>query len=210
MGKAAHARHLLAGTRSVTRVGSWALAVAVAAAVLLGFLWRDEREARKRLTHDVTADSLARNTQESTAALTAADTVYVRTDRHYTQVRTLVDTVTLSPEARAVIRSCDALHLACAERSRRSDSVIRNLRAELVHALDPPPGPRLSWRIRGGRDLLAREWEGSAGPRYRIAGPIEAYAELGARPFRDSTGVRRNEARIVIGGEITFGGGRRQ
>lgn len=189
----------------MTRIQSWALAVAIAAAVLLAFLWRNAEEARKRATHDATADSLARNTQASTAALTVADTVYVRTDRHYTQVRTLVDTVTLSPETRAVIRSCDALQLACAERSRRSDSVIRDLRAELEHAKDLPPGPRLSWRIRAGRDLLAREWEGAAGPRYQIAGPIEAYAELGTRSFRDSLGVRRNEAAISVGGEITFG-----
>lgn len=179
--------------------------ISLGLAVVLGFGYCSEREARKRATHDATADSLGRNTQESTAALTAANTVYVRTDRHYTQVRTLVDTVTLTPEARALVRSCDALQLACAERSRRSDSMIRDLRAELDHAKDPPPGPRLSWRIRGGRDLLAREWEGAAGPRYRIAGPIEAYAELGTRSFRDSLGVRRNEAAISVGGEITFG-----
>lgn len=191
-----------------TRLLVWALGIVLAIALVFGVGYCNEREARKRATHDATADSLARNTQASTAALTVADTVYLRTDRHYTQVRTKIDTVTLSPEARAVIRSCDALQLACAERSRRSDSVIRDLRAELEHAKDPPPGPRLSWRIRGGRDLLAKEWEGAAGPRYRIAGPIDAYTELGTRAFTDSLGHRRNEARIVIGGEITFGGRR--
>lgn len=188
-----------------TRILSIALGVVLIAAVVLTYAWRSASEARDRALHDATADSLARNTQESTARLTAADTVYVRTDRHYTQVRTLVDTVTLSPEVRAVIRSCDALQVSCAARARTSDSVISDLRAELEHAKDPPPGPRLSWEIRGGRDLLAGEWEGAAGPQYRIAGPVEAYAELGARPYTDSTGVRRNEARIVVGGKITFG-----
>lgn len=187
------------------RVQSWALVVVTVAAILLGFLYRNAEEARKRATHDAAADSLARNTQESTAALIVADTVYVRTDRHYTQLRTLVDTVTLSPEARGLVRSCDALQLACAERSRRSDSVIRDLRAELEHAKNPPPGPRLSWEIRGGRDWLGKEWEAAGGPRYRVAGPVEAYAELGARPYTDSLGVRRSEARIVTGLQIRFG-----
>lgn len=188
-----------------TRILTWGLGVSLALALLLGVGYCREREARERETHDATADSLARNTRESTAALTVADTVYLRSDRRYTEVRRQVDTVTLSEDVRAVVRACDVLQATCAARARASDSVIRDLRRELEHALDPPPGPRLSWRIRGGRDLLAREWEGAAGPRFRVAGPIEAYAEIGARPFMDSVGVRRNEARIVVGGEITFG-----
>lgn len=190
----------------MTRVQSWVLAVAIAAAVLLGLAWRSEREARMRATHDATADSLARNTQESTAELTSyVDTVYLPAKARLTRALDHVDTLALPPGGRELARECRAFVLTCEARAAKAEGVIDDLRAELEHAKDPPPGPRLSWRIRGGRDLLAKEWEGAAGPRYRIAGPIEAYAELGARPFRDSTGVRRNEARIVIGGEITFG-----
>lgn len=193
----------------MTRLYAWALAIVTAAAILLGFGYRNEREARKRATHDATADSLARDTrdataQDRTAQLVSDSTVTVYRDRWHT-LPGRIDTATIPAEAREVLRSCAAAVTALETSCSRKDAVIAALRTELDHAKDPPPGPRLSWRIRGGRDLLAREWEGAAGPRYRVAGPLEAYAELGARPFRDSTGVRRNEARIVAGLEITFG-----
>lgn len=188
-----------------TRILTWGLGISLALALLLGVGYCREREARQRDVYDAKADSLSRNTRDATAALTVADTVYVRSDRRYTEVRRQVDTVTLSPETRAVVRACDALQTTCAARARASDSLIRNLRRELEHALDPPPGPRLSWRVRGGRDLLASGWEAAAGPRFRLIGPVEAYAEIGASPFMDSTGVRRGEARLVVGAEITFG-----
>lgn len=192
-------------TRALNGPLSALLAVSLAISVLLGVAYCSEREARERATHDAVADSLARDTETATARLVEADTVYVRTDRHYREVRTRVDTVQVSAEVRAAIRACDALQVTCAARSRASDSLVRNLRAELEHALDPPPGPRLSWRLRAGRDLSAGEWEAAGGPRYRIMGPVEAYAEMGTRWTDGESGVRRNEATITVGGEITFG-----
>lgn len=190
----------------MTRIQSWVLAIAIAAAVLLAFAWRNEREARKRATHDATADSLARNTQESSADLTSyVDTVYLPARARLTRALDRVDTLTLPPEGRDLARECRSFVLTCEARAVKSEAVIADLRDELDHAKNPAPGPRLSWRIRGGRDLLAKEWEAAAGPRYRIAGAFEAYAELGTRSFSDSLGVRRNEAAISVGGEITFG-----
>jgi hypothetical protein len=189
-----------------TRLLSIALGVALIAAVVLGFAWRSASEARDRALHDATADSLARNTQESTTDLKSyVDTVYVPARARLTGALDRLDTVALPPAGRELARECRGFVLTCEARAAKADGVISDLRKELQHAKDPPPGPRLSWRIRAGRDLLAREWEGAAGPRFRIAGPIEAYAELGTRSFRDSLGVRRNEAAISVGGEITFG-----
>lgn len=180
--------------------------ISLGLAVVLGFGYCNEREARKRATHDATADSLARNTQESTADLTSyVDTVYLPARARLTRALDRVDTLRLPPEGREAVRECRSFLLTCEGRAARSDSVIADLRDELEHAKDPPPGPRLAWEIRAGRDWLGKEWEAAGGPRYRIAGPIEAYAELGARPYTDSTGVRRNEARIVTGLKVTFG-----
>lgn len=194
----------------MTRIYAWALAGATAAAVLLGFGYCSEREARKRATHETVADSLARNTQESTEELTSyVDTVYVPARARLTRALDRVDTLRLPPEGRDLARECRAFVLTCEARAVKAEAVIADLRDELEHAKDPPPGPRLSWRLRGGRELLGKTWEAAAGPRYRIAGPVEAYAELGTRSYRDSLGVHRNEAAISVGGEITFGRRRR-
>lgn len=186
------------------------LLVAGAAVIaVLAFMLRDRNEELRNATHGRTADSLARNTQEATTLLATADTQLKIVERHFTVTRLAVDTVRLPADARAVIRACDTLAISCRERSRRSDSLVAALRRELEHAQHPPPGPRLAFRLRGGRDLLSREWEAAIGPRYRVAGPLEAFAELGNRAFTDTLGRLRTEARIVVGGEITFGRGRR-
>lgn len=188
------------------KVVVWVAAVSLALALLLGVGYCNERERRQRDAHDATADSLARNTQDATADLTSyVDTVYLPARARLTSALGRVDTLTLPPEGREAVRECRSFVLTCEGRAARSDSVVRDLRRELEHAKNPPPGPRLSWEIRGGRDWLGKEWEAAGGPRYRIVGPVEAYAELGARPYTDSTGVRRNEARIVTGLQLTFG-----
>lgn len=188
------------------RIQFWAFGVLIAAVLVLGFLWRNAEEARRRATHDATADSLARNTRdavtvERAAQLTSDSTVTVYRDRWRT-LPSRIDTLTIPAEAREVIRSCTAAVTALETSCSRKDDVITALRAELDHAQNPPPGKRLSYFAEGSYSLLDGGAVAGVGAAVRLVGSVSLVGKVEGASERSAW--REPETRALVGLRITF------